>query len=403
MKKLIILLILGITFSCQDKSQLSVEYLSFETENSSSLPRLFTNASGETYLSWVERMPDKTSKLYFSKLIGETWEEPKLITEGKDWFVNWADFPSVIENNEQMAAHWLQKSDKGTFDYDVRVSFSSNAGKDWGESFIPHTDGVAAEHGFVTMLPLEDQKTFMTWLDGRNTKGGSHGETMDEHGGGGAMTLRAAIFDKAGNALEEWELDDRICDCCQTTAAKTKDGIIVVYRDRSENEIRDMSVVRLVNGEWTKPTPLFVELWQMPACPVNGPSVTTIGDQVAVAWFMAKNGTPSVKIAFSKNGGATFGDPVIVSESNTSGRVGTATLNNGHVLVSWLDTVGDQAKIMIAKYDNTGALLNKMTVAETSATRASGFPVITTNGEDIYMAWTQTNETSAVKTAKINF
>lgn len=240
----------------------------------------------------------------------------------------------------------------------------------------------------------------MTWLDGRNTKGG---HDSDNHGGNGAMTLRAAIFDKDGNALEEWELDDRVCDCCQTTAAKTEEGIIVVYRDRSENEIRDMSVVRFVNGEWTKPTPLMVELWEIAACPVNGPSVTANGNDVAVAWFMAKGGTPEVKLALSKDGGATFGDPIIVSEVNTNGRVGTTTLNNGHVLVSWLDTFDDQAKIMLAEYDKTGALVNKITVAEISAARASGFPVLTTNGEDIYMAWTQTDEKSIIKTAKINF
>lgn len=241
----------------------------------------------------------------------------------------------------------------------------------------------------------------MTWLDGRNTK--VEGEESHGGHGGGPMSLRAAIFDKNGNALEEWELDDRVCDCCQTTAAQTDEGIVVIYRDRSKNEIRDMSVVRLVDGEWTQPKPLMVELWEMPACPVNGPSVTAKGNNVAVAWFMAKGGTPEVKLAFSKDGGANFGEPVMVSQVNTSGRVGTTTLNNGHVLVSWMDNADEKASIMLAEYDNSGALINKMTVAETTAERASGFPVITSNGDDVYMAWTQAGDQSMIKTAKINF
>lgn len=387
--------------SCKDQPPQPVQEIVLQTDNPSSLPRLFTNSKGETFLSYVERTPEKVAKLYFTKLENEQWGVPQLIAEGDNWFVNWADFPSVIENKSHMAAHWLQKSDKGTFDYDVRVAMSTNSGSEWRDSFIPHTDGVAAEHGFVTMLPLSDQRTFMTWLDGRNTKV----EGEESHGGHGAgpMSLRAAIFDKNGNALEEWELDDRVCDCCQTTAAQTDEGIVVIYRDRSKNEIRDMSVVRLVDGEWTQPKPLMVELWEMPACPVNGPSVTAKGNNVAVAWFMAKGGTPEVKLAFSKDGGANFGEPVMVSQVNTSGRVGTTTLNNGHVLVSWMDNADEKASIMLAEYDNSGALINKMTVAETTAERASGFPVITSNGDDVYMAWTQAGDQSMIKTAKINF
>lgn len=387
--------------SCKDQPPQPVQEIVLQTDNPSSLPRLFTNSKGETFLSYVERTPEKVAKLYFTKLENEQWGAPKLIAEGDNWFVNWADFPSVIENNSHMAAHWLQKSDKGTFDYDVRVAMSANNGSEWSDSFIPHTDGIAAEHGFVTMLPISDQRTFITWLDGRNTKV----EGEESHGGHGAgpMSLRAAIFDKNGNTLEEWELDDRVCDCCQTTAAQTDEGIVVIYRDRSKNEIRDMSVVRLVDGEWTQPKPLMVELWEMPACPVNGPSVTAKGNNVAVAWFMAKGGTPEVKLAFSKDGGANFGEPVMVSQVNTSGRVGTTTLNNGHVLVSWMDNVGEKASIMLAEYDNSGTLLNKMTVAETTAARASGFPVITSNGDDVYMAWTQAGDQSMIKTAKINF
>lgn len=401
MKKLLtIAFTLAILGSCQNQPATPVQEIAVQTSYPSSLPRLFTNSQGETFLSFVERTPEKLAKLYFTKLENGEWGTPQLIAEGDNWFVNWADFPSVIENNGHLTAHWLQKSDLGTFDYDVRVSMSTNGGE-WSDSFIPHTDGVAAEHGFVTMLPLSDQRTFMTWLDGRNTKV----EGEEGHGGHGAgpMSLRAAIFDKFGNALEEWELDDRVCDCCQTTAAETENGIVVIYRDRSKNEIRDMSVVRLVEGEWTKPQPLKVELWEIAACPVNGPSVTAHGNNVAVAWFMAKGGTPEVKLATSKDGGATFGEPIIVSQVNTSGRVGTTSLKNGHVLVSWMDNDGEKATIMLAEYDYSGTLINKMTVAETAAARASGFPVITSNGDDVYMAWTQAGDQTMIKTAKINF
>ena len=175
-----------------------------------------------------------------------------------------------------MAAHWLQKSDQGTYDYDIRMVQSSNRGATWGESIVVHNDGVAAEHGFVSMLPMDNKDIFITWLDGRNTKGSDH--ESGEHGGEGAMTLRGAIFDAQGNAKARWELDNRICDCCQTSAAMTSNGPVVVYRDRSETEIRDMSIVRYVNGKWTPPqgrgcrtlgNPRFARLMALPYQPLE--------------------------------------------------------------------------------------------------------------------------------------
>ena len=97
---------------------------------------------------------------------------------------------------------------------------------------IPHTDGINAEHGFVSLLPTPEGKTFAVWLDGRHTKK----EEIN------AMTLRSAEIDKDGKLSNEVELDGRVCDCCQTGATWTKKGPIVVYRDRSEDEIRDIAI-----------------------------------------------------------------------------------------------------------------------------------------------------------------
>ena len=39
-------------------------------------------------------------------------------------------------------------------------------------------------------------------------------------------------------------LDARACDCCQTDAAMTSAGPVVVYRNRTEEEIRDIYIAR---------------------------------------------------------------------------------------------------------------------------------------------------------------
>lgn len=392
MRKILTLLFIPIIMGCNTQPDEPLVIIDSPAGPNSSLPRLFTNDEGETYLSWVEKSADKTTRLRYTSMDGKAWTEAQDIASGKNWFVNWADFPSLIVSGEQMTAHWLQKSDLGTYDYDVRVSFSQDRGKQWSEPMVAHNDGMAAEHGFVSMLPLENGETFITWLDGRNTKN----ETEPK-----AMTLRAGIFGADGSRLKEWELDNRVCDCCQTSAAMTEQGLVVVYRDRSENEIRDMSIVRLIGDEWTQPMPIAIELWEIAGCPVNGPSVSAQGNNLAAAWFTAKGGFAQVKLGFSSNAGADFGQPIVVSEGATNGRVGLDHLPNGDVVVSWMDTKDEQALIMAARYDSQGVLINKMQVAETSAARASGFPVVTCHGEEIVMAWTETGEQSQVKTARI--
>ena len=123
-----------------------------------------------------------------------------------------------------------------------------------------------------------------------------------EHEAGGAMTLRSAIVNGKGIISQRTELDNRVCDCCQTSATMTTNGPVVVYRDRSEEEVRDISIVRNVNAKWTQPQTVGLDNWKIAACPVNGPSVDAIDNTVAVAWFTVTKGIGDVRVVFSQDG-----------------------------------------------------------------------------------------------------
>ncbi|HEV8393259.1 MAG TPA: hypothetical protein VGQ37_03250, partial [Vicinamibacterales bacterium] len=54
------------------------------------------SASGNrVVLSWVERHGE-TATLRFSDRTDTGWTEPGTVASGANWFVNWADVPSVI-------------------------------------------------------------------------------------------------------------------------------------------------------------------------------------------------------------------------------------------------------------------------------------------------------------------
>lgn len=400
----IILLFLLLLASCQGEKE-SLRIVSNSLKEISTPckhggePNLFVAKNGETYLSWVEYLNDTTDALLFSKLENEEWTTPKTIATGSNWFINWADFPSLVvsADGKQLAAHWLQKRTNGTYDYDVRITQSLDGGITWNPSFIPHRDSTEAEHGFVSMLPLSSKKIFTTWLDGRNTK--REGDKEDGHNHHGAMTLRTAVFDKEGHLSEEAELDNRICDCCQTAAIQTDEGIIVAYRDRSEKDIRDISIVRSINGIWTTPKPVSNDNWMIAGCPVNGPALAAKGKNVALAWFTMSEEKPQVKVAFSSNSGEKFSEPIRVDEGNPIGRVDIVMISKNEALVSWLEQKEEGAAVKLVQVNDKEIVGKKNTITESKASRQSGFPRMVRNGNQIFFAWTHVDEKTNVKTA----
>ncbi len=391
----IILLLLA----CESPESLSTEEIPTPVEEGGE-PNLFNSSNGELYLSWVEYLNDSTDALNYALLDEHKWSKGKEIARGTDWFVNWADFPSlaVFPDAESMAAHWLQKSAGGTYDYDVRVSISKDAGDKWSPSFIPHTDGIPAEHGFVTLLPSTNGRMFATWLDGRNTKASE--AAGGDHGHGGAMTLRAAEFDIEGQLFEEVELDHRICDCCQTDAAMTSNGPIVVYRDRSAEEIRDIYIVRKIDSTWTEPQPVASDNWTIAGCPVNGPAVAAKGDLLAVAWFTGANQESRVKVALSTDAGASFTEGFVVDDGQPLGRVDIVLTEDGEALVSWLEEVNGEGEIRVATVNANGKQGESKTLVTTSTARQSGFPILEKYQDGYLLAWTSGEEKTTVRTLR---
>ena len=386
-KLLTSLLIIALLVSCNNSQQQSnnkrnnVNILPSPTDSVSAEPYLFTDKAGVVYLSWIEKRKEKSS-LKFSRLKDGNWSNPDLITSGENWFVNWADYPLFAsDGGDSMIAHILEKSEKSTYAYDVKLITSFDNGNSWGEPKILHDDGKKAEHGFVSLVPYKENY-FISWLDGRNTAM----DGITEHGQGhhGPMSLRAAIINKQGIKSSEWELDNRVCDCCQTTATITLNGPIVVYRDRSEDEIRDISIVRLVNGEWTTPKPIFSDNWKITGCPVNGPRADAQGNNLAIAWFSSPEKKGQVNIIFSQDGGAVFGSPIRVDEGQGIGRVDVIMLDERSAMVSWMEG----SVIKAAKVHNDGTKEPSIIIASSSASRSSGFPQMTKSGNRIIFAWT---------------
>ncbi|MEM6818835.1 MAG: sialidase family protein [Pseudomonadota bacterium] len=355
--------------------------IAMQIENAA-LPHLAKTDTGHVVLSWVET--DSTgSELRFSVLGPNGWSAADTAAEGSDWFINWADFPSVVPlGQSRWMAHWLRKRPGNKYSYDVVVSVSDDAGQNWRSGITPHLDNTPTEHGFVSLFTIEGAAAAL-WLDGRNTSG-HHGHD------GGPMTVRAATFDEHGDIDRSYLVDSMVCDCCQTDSAVTAEGPVVVYRNRTAEEIRDIHISRFVDGGWTESQPVSDDRWQIDGCPVNGPAVAAEDQRVATAWYTAANDQPAIRLALSTDNGATFPTTVTVDSTRPLGRVDVAYLNADTIAISWLRQTGaGSADIVLGLFDQEGRALSERIVEETSPLRQSGFPQMVEYGDGLLFAWTE--------------
>jgi len=388
MKYLKILIVIAITvISCKEIKDDSVKTNSKSNPSTISVegkqPFLFSNGN-TLFMSFTKKINDSVHVVKFSKLENGKWTEAIEIARGDDWFVNWADFPAIAENNGNIASHFLEKSDPATFAYDVHLKISNDNGQHWNDDFLLHTDSTKTEHGFVTILPYKEDAFFTTWLDGRNTGGGGH---SDGHSSAGAMNIRTATISKTGEVIDDTLVDAKTCDCCQTSAAITPKGPIIVYRDRTDGEVRDIYISRLLDGSWTIPKSINNDNWVIDGCPVNGPKAAANNNTLAIAWFTAANNIPKVNVVFSGDSGATFNKLIQIDNGKPMGRVDIALLDENNALVSWMESTENDAEIKVMKVDNYGKKQEPIVVTTLSAARASGFPQMELVDDNVYIAW----------------
>lgn len=368
----------------------AVTPLSTPARPGSAEPNLALGSGGRVFLSWIELTPDSSHQLRFATLQGNRFSAAQPIATGAkgQWFVNWADFPSVLAvSNTQLVAHWLERSGMGRYAYGVRVARSNDGGKTWSKPITPHNDNSESEHGFVSLFRVGND-VGIAWLDGRK-----HAAAKNE--ADAEMSVR---FTSLGNR-NDIEIDGRACDCCQTSAAITSRGPVLVYRDRSEKEVRDIAIVRYNKGKWSEPRLVHRDDWVIAACPVNGPSVSAQGARVAVAWFTAANEQARVNVAFSRNNGDSFAAPIRVDDGNPAGRVDVQYLSDNSALVSWMERVGNNAEVRVRRVHANGTRGPAKTIATSSTERASGFPHMIWRGKDVVLAWTEPGRPAQVKAA----
>ncbi len=375
---------------------MSVQSIDSPAAAGSSAPQLTASSRG-VLASWTEQTGE-TATLKFAERTANGWSPVRTVASGTDWFVNWADVPSVIRLDDgTLAANWLQTTDARTEAYNLRLTYSRDEGRTWAPSFLPHHDGTKTQHGFASLFQVPGAGLGVIWLDGRDIELSKDLPTFE----GGEMAVRFAAYDAAWKQTADAQVDSRACECCPTTAVVTSDGVLTAFRDRSANDIRDIHVSRLEKGTWTPAVRVHEDNWEIFACPVNGPMLSADGRQVAAAWFTAKNDEGHSYAAFSSDAGRTWGAPIRLDDRASTGRVDVEMLEDGSAVATWIEFEDQRSQIRMRRIDPSGARSPAITIAGLGDDRASGYPRVARHDDELVFAWTESTGDGAqtMKTA----
>lgn len=339
-------------------------------------------------LSWIDRENNEAALRFAELDAAGAVQRRGDITRGSGWFVNWADFPSlVMADNGDWLSFVLVKSDPAKpYAYDIHTTRSTDAGASWSAPAVLHDDGTTTEHGFVSLLPDGDDRVLAVWLDGRHTRSDAGHGSHDDHGGA-HTALHSAVLTRDGIS-ERRELDDLTCDCCRTTTVRGHSGPLVLYRDRTRAEVRDVFATQRGADGWSTPTPVHADNWVMPGCPVNGPAAAVLGSDTLVAWPTLAEGEMQLRLA--RGDGTRWQRlPDLDRGASLPGRVDLAPWTADSVLASWLDEADDgRTAVVLAHLGASGAVRERHVVAELPAGRTTGMPRLAARNGRAVLVWT---------------
>ena len=352
---------------------------------------------GAAYLSWLEPTGGESWALKFSRFdtAKQRWGEARLIAQGADFFVNWADFPVLAVQGDRLTAVWFinnpaHHAAPGHHGSGYRAVYRSSAdgGATWSPELPVSDESLPTE--FVALQPLRDGRLLAAWLDGRARATGSD-----------RQALYARVLGAPG---PDMLVDGSVCDCCQLSFVPTTDGgALLTYRGRTKDEVRDMLLARFDGKSWSSPAVLNPDGWKIAGCPVNGPQLAECGDLVGAVWFTAADNQARVLARVSDNAGDSFGPVVRVDLGRPQGRVDSVMLADGTLVMTWLELTGKESGQAGGIYLRTLSLEGKLSeprlVAPSSTARQSGFPrMVLLGGRQLLLTGTVDSEPSRLLT-----
>ncbi len=145
---------------------------------------------------------------------------------------------------------------------------------------------------------------------------------------------------------------------------------------------------------------VYADHWHFAGCPVNGPHLDATQKRAVITWFTAAQDQPTVKLAFSDNGGANFSPPLRVDEGHAIGRAQAVLLPGPSPVAFWLERVSGTTRLLAGTVHDDGMM---ETPIEVSRGSDLGYPHAARAADAILVTWAEGDPVRRVHVALFPF
>lgn len=309
-------------------------------------PAVAAASDGGVFVVWVEHGANKMADVFLQKFDaeGKPAGEKSRINSMAGEAAAWRGDPPTIKVGADDAIYvgWTKRVKTETASgTDFYVSVSRDDGKTFQSTAKVNDDTAPASHGMHSVAIDKSGKIYAAWLDERNIKKTAHAQNgissnfafvkalhtpspkqADEEAEPNSEVFFAVSSDGGKTFSPNKKLAHEVCPCCKTAVLAAPDGkIFVSWRQVVGDSFRHIAVASSADGgeNFTAPTIVSDDRWQIAGCPVSGASLVWGKDNtVRVAWFSAgAAGVPGIYQTYSSDGGKTFAPRSIVSEGSS--------------------------------------------------------------------------------------
>jgi hypothetical protein len=355
-------------------------------------PRVTPMKDGSALLTWLEPETARTAALRYSLRQGGAWSAPGTIVTGQPFSRHPSESPGVIAlSKTNLIAYWSQRPPNEKIpsqEVDVYFSISTDRGVHWTAPTLANQPGTGEESSYPSAAPLDDKRAALIWLDGANWKKQKR------------VTLMSRTVQSDGSATQAAVIDQDTCTCCPTSLVQAGSGLLAAYRGHASENIRDISLLRNVDGRWSQPSAVHVDHWHFAGCPVNGPHLDANQERAVITWFTAAQDQPAVNLAFSDNGGANFSAPIRVDQGNAIGRAQVALLPGRSAAAFWLEHLSGTTRLLARTVHQDGVM---ETAIEITRSSDLGYPHAARLPDGILITWAEGDPVRRVHLALLPF
>ncbi len=354
-------------------------------------PAVSAAPDGGSYVTYVEHHGDAGADVYLQKLDdkGQPAGARIRVNETPDIAKAWRGDPPTIAvaKDGSINIGWTRKyTDANAKGNDLILSVSHDGGATFSSGVKVNDDTLPAAHGMHSLAVTADGRIVMAWLDERNLKTMPHdmskmsSDMHHEEAEPNSEVFSAVSTDGGKTFSPNQKIATEACPCCKTTLLAAADGTVyAAWRQVLEGDHRHIAVANSKDGGTTfsQATMVSNDQWQIHACPVSGAALSSSENgEIEVAWYTEGTAGPAgLYFSHSHDGGKTFGERKLISETAKAGTPTLVRAANGLTAV-FAGKDGNIQVVSLSDHADTQSASNLPNAAIASAAVTKNGPVV---------------------------